>query len=375
MKKKLSLLLMSGIMAASLASCGGDAKAYNDLCKEALDSIPMLLDASTGKEIYATDEALEASNYRQFLGLNVLTWRDVEFKLDWKVSDESKWIVSSYKLDATRTRFMPNYTDNEETGNFECGLTLTISALKGGKVAGKASESWKFQAEPLEYSTYTIQGLEEAYTADPDHMGNKKVAVVGRIVGSFEQSTKHLYSGVYVQDGAYGVMLYAGTLGNAWFEQEMKVGDPVIIAGATSPFNGLLEVKPDYIEVLTEDDPRVTALTAPVVNDGDEIGFENLVPYQSALVRMTGLKYKSGKVTSLTSHTNIIFTKDSKDVTVRLNYHLGETKMQELKDLIDTFVANTTVVDFFGVTGVYNDPQLSPVCGREEATFTVHEAA
>ena len=356
--------LIPFLLVAGLASCGGSKSSTSSLAEQALDAFPILLDFNTGKEIYASD-GLTAKYYDSFLGLKNLHWQDQDFSLTWEALPADKWNISNYKGDENRTKFRPTYGDT----SYEATLKLTI-ATEDGK--DKAEAEWKFTtathtAPDLSSYTYmAIQDLQETYNATPGSIPSK-VYTYGYLTSSMEESETHIYSGVYMGDGDYGLMLYSGNLSKLWDASGFAYGDLIMIAGTTSPYNGLLEVKPDFMEFADKEDPKAVGIVDPYYIQGDEYawsmsGDNNIGVHQSALIEFKGLAYKSGKVDSLNSHATITFTHEGTDIDVYCNYHLGTAAMTEIQAFIAELSAGD-VVNVRGVISVYNKPQIVPVFG------------
>lgn len=362
MKKLLALTILP--FALGLVGCSG-GNPDKDLTDLALDSLPMLIDTTKGKEILATEAAINSADQTSYLALNTLTYKEKEFELEWVAAPAEKWVSKVYTTDETRTKYMPLYGDEE----FECSLTLNLNIV-GSKYV--ASKTWKFNAAPhvkpdlSEYTFYTLENLQKAYKAKPAELTSKKVYTYGQIVAHHE-APDHVYSGVYIQDGAYGLMLYSGQLSKLWESMDLVLGDKILVTGTITPYSGLVELQPAKIESL-DFYPEYTVAT-PVVNDLTNLTFDyaNVGVYQGSLVEFKGLTFKQFKTRASTNNKKageVIFTKGETEITVSINYHLGEEMTEAVNNLMDTLTAGTSVVDFNGVLSIYNEkPQLIPVFG------------
>ena len=371
-KTKLFLLPLLLVGSASfLTSCGEDNMPF---LEAAVDGVSMLLDSDSGREIYMDyDKTLQAADYKSYLGLKSITFDEQELEVEWKY-DETKWYRSTYLADESRYKFTPIYSDDETAGTFDTTLTVEIKYKNA-----KMEKTWDFHVTPLAYVVSDLETVQKAYAADNTNFP-KKLSSTGKVVGWLEPSSDHLYAGVYVADGEYGMMLYAGQLSNLWKELNFKIGDNILFCGSVEPYSGLMEVKPSYIEILAEDDPRCGA--APVTLNGNELGYANLGVHQSALISYKNLKYKSVKsdgdggdnVFKVGSHVTITCEDETGAIVpVRINYHIGKTRQTELKTMVDSWTANSTIFDFEGVVGMYApDVQLCPVYNI--TAFTVHTA-
>ena len=375
MKKKLLLFFLPFIFCLGACSAtSGGSNSNKDLCTKALDSFPILLNFSTGKEIFATSNAIEAEDYTSYLALNSLTWKEKEFDLTWSCSPQEKWSVNAYSSDTSRTKYMPLYGKEE----YEASLSLTIN-VKGDE-KNSVTQTWNFKVDTHEspdlsdYTYISLKDLEEQYNADNNSHSGDKIYTFGKIVATMEPNETHLYSGAYIQDGEYGLMLYAGQLSTLWFSVGFEIGDVVMIAGPTSPYSGLLEVKPTYIEYadsyLLEKDITVSE---PITNDLTNIAWSaNTVNiYQNTLIKLDGLRYAGVKTAlKVGTHGGLLFKdKNGVEILAYVNYHIGENSYNSLIDLTSTWVVNETKVNFYGLLSVYNDPQIFPVYGAN--SFTV----
>ncbi len=106
---------------------------------------------------------------------------------------------------------------------------------------------------------------------------------------------KH-YQGAFAQDGDAGILIYG--LDYSKLPSGLQVGDPIHISGATSPYNGLQELKNCTITKLT-DETAIGKISKPVTiefNESTEFEYHNL----SALIHAAGTvsKYKLDESTA-----------------------------------------------------------------------------
>lgn len=263
-------------------------------------------------------------------------------------------------------------------------LGKNLVALKAGSATITAT--WGGKTDTVELTVLpkaeamTLKKVREGI-ADGSIKADDIVDFYGRVTATMENSKDHLYSGVYVQDGEYSMMLYAGQLDANWFGSNMKIGSDIYVKGTLAPYNGLNEVKPTEMRLIEEGEYTVAEPTAIEIT-GDNFNKDDLAGMDGRLFTAKDLTYVSGKITSVTEHADINFTaKNSKgeDVAVplRVNYHIGENAMTELKEIFDGLTAGA-VVDMTGVISWYNVPQLTPqfIDGKTPAQcITVHEQA
>ena len=365
MKNKFMALILPFMMMGSLSACGGSKSSsvdYNKFCADAIDAAPLLLDSSTGKEIFVSETKVrELKNYNSVLALSSYTYKGKELKVEWQPDNAEKWVSSPYVLDASRTKYAPIYGN----ADYETSLKCTVSYVEAEKVLGSKEVTWKFNVEAATAVEKTLKEINEAYVENEyklEDLANGLVATRGIITSSFEQPD-HLYAGVFMQDGEYGTQLYAGKLDDLWAENNLKVGDCIFAVGSLSLYNGIIEMKPDLIEVI---DKATYHIADPVTIDLAEKSWsrEGLMVNQSSLVTLSGCVYSSGNVTSESSHASITFVHGNDEITVYCNYHIGKPAMATIKELVGGYTKDTTTVTIKGVISFYNEtPQIIPVFG------------
>lgn len=362
--KKFAALFIPAMMMASLTGCNNNAQ-YNEFCARAADAAPLLMNSSTGKEIYASEKVRYLSDYNSVLALKSFTFAGKEMSFTWELTPKEKWVAAPYVVDTTRDKLVPTYGKEA----FDAGLKCTVSILENGKKHGKAELSWKFHVEPTTVEELTLQQINENYVANNNNLGTMGgkdaegndviIGTRGIITATFE-APNDVYSGVFISDGEHSLQLYAGKLSDLWVENQLKVGDCVFAVGPLSVY-GVIEMKPSLLEVI---DATAYNIKAPATIDLSTKTFDgSLMVNQSSLVTLSNCKYKSGNVTSAKSHASILFTHDETEVTVYANYHLGETTMNAIKELISGYTTET-VVTIKGVLGFYDGtPQIVPIFG------------
>ena len=378
MKRLFRALILPALMMATLAGCGGNSGEqtdYNDLCAKAADAQPMLLNASTGKEIYTSSHKKELSGYNSVLALKGFTYKEKEFKVDWELTPADKWTSSTYLVDNTRLKMTPNY---DATG-FEASLKATVSYAEGGQQKGKAELSWAFDVAASTVKELTLKQINENYVKNGNDLGDmakdsegKDVTVGTRgIVTSTFEKKDHVYAGVFIQDGEYALQLYAGSLSSLWAENGVKEGDCVFVVGKLSVY-GVIEMGPTLMEII---DPAAYNIAEPVTINLNEKEFTGsaLMKHQSTIATFNNLTYVSGNVEKTSSHATIKFSNGDTEVAVYCNYHIGPDAMTAIQELVDGYDTDT-VVNIKGILSFYNnDPQIIPIFGAE--SFIAPQAA
>ena len=377
MKRLFRTLILPALMVATLAGCGGnsDKTDYNDLCAKAADAQPMLLNASTGKEIYTSSHKKELSGYNSVLALKEFTFKEKEFKVDWELTPADKWTSSTYLVDASRLKMTPNY---DATG-FEASLKATVSYAEDGKVKGKAELSWAFDVAASTVRELTLQQINENYIKNGNDLGDMakdadgkdvSIGTRGIVTATFEKK-EHVYAGVFIQDGDYSLQLYAGSLSSLWAENGVKEGDCVFVVGKLS-FYGVIEMGPTLMEVI---DPAAYNVSAPNTINLNEKEFTGsaLMKHQSSMATFSNLTYVSGNVEKTTSHATIKFASGETEVAVYCNYHIGPDAMTAIQELVGEYTTET-VITVKGILSFYNNnPQIIPVFGAQ--SFIASQAA
>ena len=376
MKKKLLALIVPFMMVGALTGCES-SKQYDEFCAKAADTMPMLLNSATGKEIYASEEHVrDLEDYNSVLALGSFKYQEKELTVNWELLPAEKWVKSSYALDETRYKITPVYGKED----FEASIKCTVSYVEGKKTKGKTEMNWKFNVAKTEVVEMTLKELNEAFVANDNKLPNSmtvdeegktvQIGTRGYITATYEQPD-HTYSGVFISDGEYSLQLYAGQISNLWKENGLKVGDCIFAVGPLSMY-GIIEMKPTMMEPIDGEaykiaEPKYPDLTnneAAIAND------DKLWIHQSSLVTMTGAKYKSGLDDfKPKSHSTLVFTCQEKDVKLYCSYHLGETMMTAIQTAINAYKDNPPAVTIKGIlTYSTTDPasfQIIPVFGTD----------
>ena len=373
MKKKLFALIIPFMMVGALTGCENNSQ-YNDFCAKAADTMPMLLNSSTGKEIYASEEHVrELEDYNSVLALNSFKFQDKELKADWELLPADKWVKSSYVLDEARYKLTPMYGKED----FEASLKCTVSYVEGNKTKGKTVLNWKFSVLKTEVVEKTLKEINEEFIANGNKLGDLatdaegkavQIGTRGYVTATYEQPD-HLYSGVFISDGEYSLQLYAGHLSDLWKENALKVGDCVFAVGPLSMY-GIIEMKPSMLDAIDGEAYKI-AQPKSVDLSGKEIGADNtLWINQSSLVTMNNCTYKSGlDKFNPKDHSTLVFTSGGKDVKLYCSYHLGETMMAAIKTFCETNPEKAvTLKGILTYSTTDSDFEIIPVFGIESAT-------
>lgn len=211
--------------------------------------------------------------------------------------------------------------------------------------AGQITATVDITVLPEVNNTITLQALREGIT-NGTIKAKDEVEFEGIITATVEPTTGqngHVYSGVYVQDGDYAIMLYAGQLSQYYEQLQLKIGDSVHVKGVNSPYGGFNEIKPS--EITKEIQGNLAKPTVLTVTGEDYADVEHkLLGKDGNLAKVTNAVYKSGTITVDVAgkvHNTLVFgfpkTDGSLvDVDVFASYHLGTDALNALKAVTDT---------------------------------------
>ncbi len=275
MKKIQALPILALSPVLLLAGCGevkgmsldeAKAQAINQISYTdyAIDGVQGDFDLITESvvEDYRFTVAYTAGELREYKGEDDTVYHFVTVSEDGKTAQ----VVPPNKLDAN-LNFAKNY------GSYaQCYIEATFSYNE--EVFGTKKYNIKVNA----VSSCTVK---ELYTSDLLKEGIS-VEVNAYYTGAYNND-KH-YQGAFAQDGDAGIMIYG--LDYSKLPSGLQVGDPIHISGATSPYNGLQELKNCTITKLT-DEAAIAKLTKPVAiefNESTKFEYHNL----SALIHAAG---------------------------------------------------------------------------------------
>lgn len=372
MKKKLLALIVPFMMVGALTGCES-SKQYDEFCAKAADTMPMLLNSATGKEIYASEEHVrDLEDYNSVLALGSFKYQEKELTVNWELLPAEKWVKSSYALDETRYKITPVYGKED----FEASIKCTVSYVEGKKTKGKTEMNWKFNVAKTEVVEKTLKEINEEFIANGNKLGDLatdaegkavQIGTRGYITATYEQPD-HTYAGVFISDGEYSLQLYAGQISNLWKENGLKVGDCIFAVGPLSMY-GIIEMKPTMMEPIDGEaykiaQPKAVDLTGKTIGSDTSLWIN-----QSSLVTMTAAKYKSGlDKFNPKNHSTLVFTCQEKDVKLYCSYHLGETMMTAIQTAIDAYKDNPPAVTIKGIltySTTDNDFEIIPVFGTD----------
>lgn len=386
MKKHILFILPALII--GLAACNNTTDLDEEAVQKTANLPTLFLDYDGGLGVL--DKTYNIKYGDAFLGLEHYTYGAKTVDIEWTANSEKVKISSlSSGLYANRSKitFAMGKTEADDyntvvTGTIKCGAVtqvVTFNANVGHtNIIDTTIKEFKEGYKDAGYNTSLTGDAVKFATTDT-------VSFYGYVTGTFEPSNSHLYSGVWIQDGADSIQLYANKLGTVWFVNELAIGDLVHVVGYGSGYNGLLEVKPSIVDKMQPGEvASISAPTTITFNNADGWTATELLHKDSNLVQFNNLVYKSGTAGTVGAHWTLTFEGTKSDgttkvnVTVYVNYHIGATAQQAIKDMMATWTAGVTTIDLAGVISWYNGPQIVPVFmdGKTpDQGIVVHQAA
>lgn len=389
----------------ALAGCGGDK--YTETRTE--EEIIMGLGAQAMSEIgvsytkFASDGVTPGS-HKLVTEINQKVWEGDEFGLNFTIS---------YTLTAKENYDVP-YLALNEAGNVLTAQMMPTSAVAGNKyptassLGGAAyvlSASMKFKGyadgfvapkglnktdsfigQEVKKQNFnalsnivksgTIAEIKANYDltdGDDKIKGGDTIYTFGRVTAVYDWSYDEIFRGVVITDGYRGLLLYAGCLQSAFYDENknplIQEGDIVAAYGKVSPYNGLFEVKPDLVRKVT--DPEEIAKIAPVEYRTETVAnLKKMKESQTGdLVKVEGLKvYETttaieGLIPGQHWTIQLNDAADAKKlIKTGINYHVGEAQQEAIREFILDAKANKTVFNFTGMISATNSEiDLGPV--------------
>lgn len=375
MNKK--ILLIPVLAVSFLTGCGGPTA--DQICSDAIAHTVLLM-RRNGRDLEPRETVHYAEQNESFLGLSTLNYQNkYDLNLEWMMSPADRWESTTYKKDTDWTKFKPVYIEGE---SYQSSLTLIVSTQNG---KGSATATWNFEVDPYvapDLSEFTYASAETIITTYASNPNAPLVASGSKIYtyGIVTAKVGNPFRGLWIGDGNYGVMLYGTADG---ISEELEIGDKVLVAGTSSPYNGTYEINVQtnaHIIGASSADPLASAVTEPVTLNGNELDWSNnasAYAHQGSLVRLSGVTYVSGTFEEAGASVNavsIVVKLGNLEITVYLGkseFPAGDLR-DEMREVVNAFTANETVLDITGVIGQYNGkPQIIPAFGAD--SFTVQE--
>ena len=168
---------------------------------------------------------------------------------------------------------------------------------------------------------------------------------------AYDWKFEEIYRGVVITDGSAGLLLYAGCLQNAFYDENqqqlIKEGDIVAAYGKVSPYNGLFEVKPDMVKIVNTQAEKDKI--APVSYRTETItDLAKMKPSQTGdMLKVNGLQLYStvselNKLNTGEHWVIAVCDADENVINLGINYHVGEGQQEAIRNFLiehknDTF--------------------------------------
>ncbi len=365
MKAFTKILSLAVVSLSMLAACGEEVSSSSvaptdqDYADAAVESTICISDYNGAIILPTTTPILYAEGI-DFMKTVVVEGVADPINLDWVAEDEARWTVTDEGTYWKAVGVRPLSAETNVTTQWT--VTATV---------GEATAS-------VEYSFTIVKLTEEEEFGLPltplsqlrSITLGTKLRTRGYVTMVMSNDANANDRNFYIQSGEYGVYIYT-----AYNNFNVVEGDFVDITGMLTSYEGLLE-----LTKVSKTDPLVVRVLTGVTGDAPVAltvtegmwSAAGLAGQDARLVNISGLVFKSGTVSNVTSvHSTIYFTLGTTDVMCYVNYHIGTTAQTEIKTLIEGLVAGDTV-DYHGMLTWYGGPQLGPNGG---ANFTVHHAA
>lgn len=251
------------------------------------------------------------------------------------------------------------------------GLTKTDSFI--GKEVKK--QNWNCISNVVKSGTIAeIKYNYDLESGDDKINDGDYIYTTGRVTAAYDWSYEEIFRGVVITDGYKGILLYAGCLQSAFYDDstspaKIKEGDIVAIYGKISPYNGLFEVKPELVNLVTAQDEIAKIAPLEYRTETPE-SLKKLKQSQTGdMMKMEGLKVydTASTISKLIAGAHwVIKLQDAEDnkkvVNTGINYHVGEGQQEAIKDFLITAKTNKSTFSFTGMlSATSNVNDLGPM--------------
>lgn len=199
-----------------------------------------------------------------------------------------------------------------------------------------ASKKWNALVKTIKSGTLT--------EVKNDCIAGDMVVIRGIVSAAYDWIYEEIFRGVLIADGDDGILLYAGCLQSSFYDsesgpQKIKAGDAIEVYGEVSPYNGLFEVKPRTIRVITEqaliDAIKPAAFREPTIDEFKAFTQKDtgaLVKLSGLLLNMTSIALSKLKV----GEHWVIELKNSegKKFNMSVNYHVGAENQEGIRTFL-----------------------------------------
>ena len=389
----------------ALAGCGGDK--YVETRTE--EEIIMGLGAQAMSEIGVSYSKFSADGvtpgtHRLVTEINQKVWegdeKGIDFTVSYSLTPKEEYDVPYLSLNAEGTiltaQMMPTsavagnkYPQASSLGGaaYVLSASMKFKGYADGFVAPKGltttssfvgqeiqKKNWNALSNIVKSGTIAeIKAKYDLTEGDEKINAGDTIYTTGRVTAVYDWSYEEIFRGVVITDGYRGLLLYAGCLQSAFYDQNktqlIKEGDIVAAYGKVSPYNGLFEVKPELVRKV--EDPEEIAKSAPVAYRTETVAaLKKLKESQTGdLVKVEGLKVYDTKANiealSPGQHWTIKLNDaaDAKKViNTGVNYHIGDAQQTAIQDFLLAAKEAKSVFNFTGMVSATNSEiDLGPV--------------
>lgn len=239
--------------------------------------------------------------------------------------------------------------------------TLTANVI-GSSGDVLATKSWNIRIDPL-----VLMNIADIFTNGT--ASGDVIVTYGYVVGQYANDERYLW----IRDGNYGMTVY----GTSVKDYDFEVGDLIRVSGEYSPYNGLPEIMPNNIEVVT---PDADDFAAAVVKSDDPIDLNATPSLTSANISVPVTVDATISALDLYwDDPNEDYPEGERQYTIDITYNNGDTieihgeEDKDGKDLLDAIFTtdasgdkNVAVTDLEvgmevtvdGIIGCYNGYQI-----------------
>ncbi len=251
-------------------------------------------------------------------------------------------------------------TSEEATVSYALwSLTANVIGSSGDVLATK---SWNIRIDPL-----VLMNIADIFTNGT--ASGDVIVTYGYVVGQYANDERYLW----IRDGNYGMTVY----GTSVKDYDFEVGDLIRVSGEYSPYNGLPEIMPNNIEVVT---PDADDFAAAVVKSDDPIDLNANPSLTSANISVPVTVDATISALDLYwEDPNDDYPEGERQYTIDITYNNGDTieihgeEDKDGKDLLDAIFTtdassgkNVAVTDLEvgmevtvdGIIGSYNGYQI-----------------
>ena len=237
------------------------------------------------------------------------------------------------------------------------GLTVTSTFV------GQEIKQQKWNALSKVVKSGTIAEIKAQYDSDNKETkinDGDAIFTTGRVTAAYDWRYEEIFRGVVITDGYHGILLYAGCLQNSFYDDanspaKIKEGDIVSIYGKISPYNGLFEVKPEMINLVTNETEKAK-IAAPEYRTETADVFNKLKQSQTGdLVKVTGLKLYDtvSTINKLNPGEHWVIklqeVESGKVINTSLNYHIGDVQQEAIREFLINAKTSGKTFNFTGM--------------------------